>query len=236
MGSHSGTAPRFPRRDAVVATHAHRRCPSWSWPAAKPRRHRAAAPLHASSDIHSARRCWLGVPGVVRSVFDGVCFGDEATTIAATATFPHLLARHGAQATPASVRAAGSQAGPGLAVVAQSAPAASMLELPLRRTSSWVRLLSSPCRRTGPDTSVVRTWTALKSAAPELLPFMRLFYGRPSTYCWWDESGQCRDIAQGEGCEQGDPLAPALLALGQHAALCQDSSTPCFRATPGVPR
>ena len=66
--------------------------------------------------------------------------------------------------------------------------------------------------------------TALKSAAPELLPFVRLFYGRPSTYCWWDESGQCRDIAQGEGCEQGDPLAPALFALGQHAALCQASS------------
>ena len=66
--------------------------------------------------------------------------------------------------------------------------------------------------------------TALKSAAPELLPFVRLFYGRPSTYCWWDESGQCRDIAQGEGCEQGDPLAPALSALGQHAALCQASS------------
>ena len=53
---------------------------------------------------------------------------------------------------------------------------------------------------------------------------MRLFYGRPSTYCWWDESGHCRYIAQGEGCEQGDPLAPALFALGQHAALCQASS------------
>jgi len=66
--------------------------------------------------------------------------------------------------------------------------------------------------------------TALKSAAPELLPFVRLFYGRPSTYCWWDDSGHCRDIARGEGCEQGDPLAPALFALGQHAALCQASS------------
>eukprot|EP00439_Symbiodinium_sp_Y106_P083243 s600_g23.t1 len=66
--------------------------------------------------------------------------------------------------------------------------------------------------------------TAFKSAAPELLPFVRLFYGRPSTYCWWDESGHCRDIAQGEGCEQGDPLAPVLFALGQHAALCQASS------------
>ena len=36
--------------------------------------------------------------------------------------------------------------------------------------------------------------------------------------------GHCRDVAQGEGCEQGDPLAPALFALGQHAALCQASS------------
>ena len=57
--------------------------------------------------------------------------------------------------------------------------------------------------------------TALKSAAPELLPFVRLFYGRPE---------QCLDIAQGEGCEPGDPLAPALFALGPHAALCQASS------------
>ena len=62
--------------------------------------------------------------------------------------------------------------------------------------------------------------TALKSAAPELLPFVRLFYGRSSAYCWWGESGQGR-----EGCEQGDPLSPALFALFQHAALCQASST-----------
>ena len=30
-----------------------------------------------------------------------------------------------------------------------------------------------------------------------------------------------RDILQGEGCEQGDTLAQALFALGQHDALCQ---------------
>ena len=29
---------------------------------------------------------------------------------------------------------------------------------------------------------------------------------------------------QREGCEQGDPLAPALFALGQHGALCQAPS------------
>ena len=48
---------------------------------------------------------------------------------------------------------------------------------------------------------------------------MRLFYGQASAYLWWDADGNCRDVRQGEGCEQGDPLAPALYALGQHDAL-----------------
>ena len=61
----------------------------------------------------------------------------------------------------------------------------------------------------------------LRQVAPELLPFVRLFYGQPSTYCWWDAEGRCRDIRQAEGCEQGDPLAPALFALGQHDALAR---------------
>ena len=66
--------------------------------------------------------------------------------------------------------------------------------------------------------------TALRAVAPELLPFVRLFYGQPSTYCWWDAEGCCRDIQQGEGCEQGDALAPALFSLGQHGGLEQASS------------
>ena len=41
------------------------------------------------------------------------------------------------------------------------------------------------------------------------------------SYCWWDAAGNCRLVPQGEGCEQGDALAPALFALGQHDALCQ---------------
>ena len=61
--------------------------------------------------------------------------------------------------------------------------------------------------------------TKLQEVAPELLLFVRMFYGRPSTYSWWDDQGRCRDVKQGEGCEQGDPLAPALFALGQHDAL-----------------
>ena len=64
----------------------------------------------------------------------------------------------------------------------------------------------------------------LRSCAPELLPFVRLFYGGQSSDCWWDAEGRCRDVAQGEGCEQGDPLAPALFALGQHSALCSAAS------------
>ena len=61
----------------------------------------------------------------------------------------------------------------------------------------------------------------LREVAPELLPFVRLFCGSPSSYCWWDSAGRCRDVPQGEGCEQGDALAPALFALGQHDALQQ---------------
>ena len=66
--------------------------------------------------------------------------------------------------------------------------------------------------------------TKLHEVAPELLPFVRVFYGRPSTYSWWDDQGRCREVKQGEGCEQGDPLAPALFA-GQHDALHRAAST-----------
>ena len=39
-------------------------------------------------------------------------------------------------------------------------------------------------------------------------------------HMWEDENGTDREIQQGEGGEQGDPLTPALFALGQHDALC----------------
>ena len=47
----------------------------------------------------------------------------------------------------------------------------------------------------------------------------RLFYGQASAYSWWDDAGVHHSIPQGEGCQQGAPLAPALRALGQHEAL-----------------
>ena len=51
-----------------------------------------------------------------------------------------------------------------------------------------------------------------------LLPFVLQFYGHPSPHLWEDEEGVVHEI-QGEGGEQGDPLMPALFALGQHQAL-----------------
>ena len=51
------------------------------------------------------------------------------------------------------------------------------------------------------------------------LPFVHLFYGRPSSYLWEDDSGTVHTINQGEGGEQGDPLMPLLFSVGQHPAL-----------------
>ena len=53
----------------------------------------------------------------------------------------------------------------------------------------------------------------------QVLPFVRLFYDRQSTYIWEDDAGTVHHIVQGEGGEQGDPLMPFLFALGQHGAL-----------------
>ena len=47
------------------------------------------------------------------------------------------------------------------------------------------------------------------------------FYAEPSAYVFYDAEGAAHEIAQGEGGEQGDPLMPALYALGQHPALLQ---------------
>ena len=53
----------------------------------------------------------------------------------------------------------------------------------------------------------------------QILPFVRCFYGSPSTCLWEDETGNVQDIPQGEGGEQGDPLMPLLFSLGLHGAL-----------------
>ena len=48
----------------------------------------------------------------------------------------------------------------------------------------------------------------------KLIPFVCLFYDRPSGHLWEDEL--TRIVRQGEGGEQGDPLMPLLFSLGQH--------------------
>ena len=52
-----------------------------------------------------------------------------------------------------------------------------------------------------------------------LIPFVRQFYGRESTYLFYDQLGQAHEVAQAEGGEQGDPLMPGLFAVGIHPAL-----------------
>ena len=65
----------------------------------------------------------------------------------------------------------------------------------------------------------------LRDIVPLLLPFTRAMYARTSTYLWWDDEGRVHDIAQAEGVEQGDPLAPGLYALGQHDSLVAASAS-----------
>ena len=55
--------------------------------------------------------------------------------------------------------------------------------------------------------------------ANQCLPFVRLFYTDASQYVWHDATGEAHTITQAEGGEQGDPLMPALFALGQRSAL-----------------
>ena len=52
-----------------------------------------------------------------------------------------------------------------------------------------------------------------------MLPFVRLFYGTPSSYLWEDDAGTVHRVRQGEGGEQGDALMPLLFSLGQHRVL-----------------
>ena len=50
-------------------------------------------------------------------------------------------------------------------------------------------------------------------------PVCAAWYGGTSAYLWWDAEGRRHEISQGDGCEQGDALVPALYALAQHDAL-----------------
>ena len=66
----------------------------------------------------------------------------------------------------------------------------------------------------------------------KLIPFLLQFYGHPSTHLWEDEEGTVHEIQQGEGGEQGDPLMPALFAVGQHQALQAFLDDVCVLSNP----
>ena len=57
-----------------------------------------------------------------------------------------------------------------------------------------------------------------------LLPFVAMFYGHISEYYWTNDDAEVWSIEQGDGGEQGDPLMPALFAIGQHSALVSADS------------
>ena len=65
------------------------------------------------------------------------------------------------------------------------------------------------------------SWNAMLQGLLEVegggsvLSFVRQFYGSPSTY-WWDDESQTKSC-MGRAGEQGDPLLPALYALGHKA-------------------
>ena len=61
--------------------------------------------------------------------------------------------------------------------------------------------------------------------ARAILPFVRLSYGQPSTYSWWDQNGVKRAVSQAEGGEQGDPLMPLLFSIGIQGALEEVAGT-----------
>ena len=68
-------------------------------------------------------------------------------------------------------------------------------------------------------------WVFSVQGGESILPFVRQFYGAPSTYLWQDDAGGVHEIHQGEGGEQGDALMPALFCLGQHNALVEAFTT-----------
>ena len=53
----------------------------------------------------------------------------------------------------------------------------------------------------------------------DLVPFVRMWLNRRSTFVWTDDEGNPHDVPQGEGGEQGDALMPALFCLAMKPAL-----------------
>ena len=56
-------------------------------------------------------------------------------------------------------------------------------------------------------------------SAHRVLPFLEQFCSSPSTYVWEDDMETQREVTQGDGGQQGDPLMPIPFCLGQHGDL-----------------
>ena len=87
----------------------------------------------------------------------------------------------------------------------------------------------------GPTTTsrVLACFLGLRDArVTPLRPFVSQFYGAPSRYTFYDEHGAPHDVWQGEGGEQGDPLMPALYAVGPARRPPRGPLCPAARGTP----
>ena len=59
-----------------------------------------------------------------------------------------------------------------------------------------------------------------KPALAPLILFVRMFYGKDSTYVWYDDEGVPHEILQGEGGEQGDSVVCPGSARNSHSSGC----------------
>ena len=99
-----------------------------------------------------------------------------------------------------------------------------LCESPLTGWALSTRFLGRPC------------WTGCSTwHIVAVLPFVRMFYGAPSSYLCEDSAGTVHTIRQGEGGEQGDALMPLLFAVGQHSVLDAVQEEPRARGVVGVP-
>ena len=68
----------------------------------------------------------------------------------------------------------------------------------------------------GKGSATNKNYKKKREVVPPMVPYVRAWCGAVSsgavsTYVLWDADGQWHDVPQGEGCDQGDTLAPELL-------------------------
>ena len=84
------------------------------------------------------------------------------------------------------------------------------MEAGRRPNAVWVAL---DLRNAFPSLDRDRVLAAVGEHAPQLLSYARLFLGRRSYYHYVGANGEGEALHADQGVDQGDPLAPALLAV-----------------------